>query len=341
MKGEAAWTHVTHIDREVLARGTHVSRMRRAVTIERFSRRRCRDVGEHVRFRSFGLGVVRVSVGVPFTHGYPSPGLRFVWFGAVDNRAPHIRIVVADDHPSTRENLRYLLNAEPDLEVVGAARNGLEALRLIQDLRPDVAVLDRRMPLLDGLQVAAQIRRERLRVRIVLFTLDADAFGPLGDDVVVTKDAPEAVLLAAVRGTGAEPAVCATQPLRVLVVEDDECTRDALVEFLSDEGFLVESALDGQEALGVAAGGGVDIIVLDLALPVLDGMAFADIWRRRPGSERVPIVAMSVLPHGDEIAAGFGAAAFRQKPLDLAALADVLRTTVRRSGPEIGASDSS
>ena len=52
-----------------------------------------------------------------------------------------IRIVVADDHPSTRENLRYLLNAEPDVEVVGAARNGVEALRLILELRPDVAVL--------------------------------------------------------------------------------------------------------------------------------------------------------------------------------------------------------
>jgi two-component system, OmpR family, response regulator MprA len=168
----------------------------------------------------------------------------------------------------------------------------------------------------------------------------ADLFGPLGDGVVVTKDAPAAVLLAAVRGHRAEPAVRAGQPLRVLVVEDDECTRDALVEFLSDEGFSVESALDGQEALGVAAGGGVDIIILDLSLPVLDGAAFADIWRMRPGGWRVPIVAMSGLPHGDVIAAEFGAAAFRTKPVDLAALADLLRTTAGRSDPEAVARDS-
>jgi CheY-like chemotaxis protein len=258
--------------------------------------------------------------------------------GEVLTRQP-IRIVVADDHPSTRENLRYLLNAEPDLEVVGVARNGVEALRLINELRPDVAVLDRQMPLLDGLQVAARLRREKLRVRIVLFTLDEDLFGPLGDGVVVTKDAPAAVLLAAVRGPRAQPAVREAQPLRVLVVEDDECTRDALVQFLSDEGFSVESALDGQEALGVAAGGGVDIIVLDLMLPVLDGAAFADIWRTRPGSSRVPIVAMSGLPHGDVIAADFGAAAFRSKPVDLVALADLLRTTAAQDGAEAAVRD--
>jgi DNA-binding response OmpR family regulator len=137
---------------------------------------------------------------------------------------------------------------------------------------------------------------------------------------------------------GPHAATGATPLLRVLVIEDDECTRDALVEFLTDEGFSVESALDGQEGLGVVAGGGLDIIVLDLGLPVLDGPAFADIWRNRPG-ERVPIVATSGLPQGEEIAAGLGAVAFRGKPLDLAALADLLRTTVGRSSPEIGASD--
>jgi DNA-binding response OmpR family regulator len=124
--------------------------------------------------------------------------------------------------------------------------------------------------------------------------------------------------------------------LRVLIVEDDECTRDALVDFLSDEGFAVESALDGQEALGVAAAGDLDVIVLDLGLPVLDGMSFADIWRRRPGRARVPIVATSALPQGKALASDLGAAAFRSKPLDFPALADLLRTMVGPSSPVIG-----
>jgi len=245
------------------------------------------------------------------------------------------RIVVADDHPSTRENLRYLLNAEPDLEVVGVATNGVDALRLIVELRPDVAVLDRQMPMLDGLQVAARLRQEQLRVRVVLFTLDEDVFGRLDNGVVVPKDAPTAVLLAAIRGPRHHEAVIhVARPLRVLVVEDEDNTREALVDFLSDEGFLVESAVDGQEALGVAASGAIDVIVLDLWLPVLDGAAFADVWRKHPGSERVPIVAMSGLPDGGAISIEVGAAAFRSKPLDLPALADLLRTTANRPGPE-------
>ena len=120
----------------------------------------------------------------------------------------------------------------------------------------------------------------------------------------------------------------------MLVVEDDDTTRQALVDFLSDEGFLVESALDGREALGVASSGAIDVIVLDLWLRVLDGAAFADIWRKHPRSERVPIIAMSGLPQSDAIAAGVGAAAFRDKPLDLPSFANLLRATAIRSDPE-------
>jgi CheY-like chemotaxis protein len=250
----------------------------------------------------------------------------------------HLRIVLADDHPSTRENLRHLLDAEPDLDVVGVARNGAEALRLIEELRPDVAVLDREMPKLDGLEVAARLRQEQLPVRVVLFTLDADVFGNLRSGVVVAKDAPLAVLLAAIRGPRhQEPVVHAARPLRVLVVEDDDTTREVLVDFLSDEGFLVESAVDGQEALGVAASGAIDVIVLDLWLPVLDGAAFAEIWRRHPGGAHVPIVAMSGLPQGEAMSGEVGASAFRSKPVDLPALAALLRTTVNGAGPERGA----
>src|SRR5439155_17887891 len=171
-------------------------------------------------------------------------------------------------------------------------------------------------------------------VRVILFTLDAEVFGQVRDGVVVAKDGPVAVLLSAIRGPGHRESVVHTaRAFRVLVVEDDDTTRQALVDFLSDEGFLVESAFDGQQALGVASSGAIDVIVLDLSLPVLDGAAFADIWRKHPGSERVPIVAMSGLPRGEALAAGVRAAAFRDKPLDLPAFANLLRTTAILSDP--------
>src|SRR5258705_4568315 len=57
-----------------------------------------------------------------------------------------LRVVIADDHPSIRENLRYLFGAEADLEVVGVVRDGMTALHLARKLRPDVLVIDHDSP---------------------------------------------------------------------------------------------------------------------------------------------------------------------------------------------------
>lgn len=81
-----------------------------------------------------------------------------------------IRILLADDHAITREGTRRLLEAEPDLEVVGEAVDGEEALRLVEESRPDIAVLDISMPNLNGVQVAEAIRRELQGIRIVILT---------------------------------------------------------------------------------------------------------------------------------------------------------------------------
>ncbi len=113
-----------------------------------------------------------------------------------------IRIVVADDHPSIRENLRYLLNFEPDLEVIGAARDGREALQLTLDLRPDVLVVDQEMPLLTGLAVTQRLRRERPSVHVVVYTAEGaicERALQAGAHACVTKDAPPKVLLDAIR----------------------------------------------------------------------------------------------------------------------------------------------
>jgi DNA-binding NarL/FixJ family response regulator len=113
-----------------------------------------------------------------------------------------LRVVVADDHPSIRENLRYLLNAELGLVVVGVAKDGRDALRLVHATRPDVLVVDSEMRDLTGIQVAQNLRQDGSHVGIVLYTLDGDAFDEakeIGIDAFVTKDSPPSMLIDAIR----------------------------------------------------------------------------------------------------------------------------------------------
>src|SRR5205807_6220282 len=85
-----------------------------------------------------------------------------------------IRVLVVDDHPSVRENLRYLVNAERDMECVGVARDAQEAVRAAQELVPDVVILDDEMPGARGLQVLEWITSELPDTRVVMYTLDVD-----------------------------------------------------------------------------------------------------------------------------------------------------------------------
>lgn len=82
-----------------------------------------------------------------------------------------ISILLADDHAIVRQGLRGLLKAEPDLEVVGECGDGLETLRLIEQLRPDIVVLDLLMPGLTGLEVARELHRRSAKTRVIVLSM--------------------------------------------------------------------------------------------------------------------------------------------------------------------------
>jgi two-component system response regulator NreC len=82
-----------------------------------------------------------------------------------------IRVVLADDHRMMREGIRALLERQKDIEVVGEAADGREAVRLAAQLSPDVVVMDVSMPLLNGIEATRQIRRDSPDVAVLILTV--------------------------------------------------------------------------------------------------------------------------------------------------------------------------
>jgi DNA-binding NarL/FixJ family response regulator len=92
----------------------------------------------------------------------------------VDTRKPVIRILIADDHPIVRDGLRKLLSLEDDFEIVGEANDGREVLDMIQEVEPDVLLLDLRMPNLDGLSTLQAMQQTGKRTRVIILTASED-----------------------------------------------------------------------------------------------------------------------------------------------------------------------
>jgi DNA-binding NarL/FixJ family response regulator len=123
-----------------------------------------------------------------------------------EKRTTPARLVLVDDHHLLRRGFRSLLAGEPDLEVVGEASNGREAIELCNRLHPDFVLMDVRMPRMDGLAATREIKREHPNIVVLIMTmhentdylleaLDAGAAG------YVLKDTPANRLISAVRRT--------------------------------------------------------------------------------------------------------------------------------------------
>lgn len=137
-----------------------------------------------------------------------------------------IRIVIADDHPIVREGIAALINRRPDMHVVAEADDGQEAITIFGRERPDVMLMDLRMPVLGGVDAIKQIRHAAPNARIIVLTTydgDEDIYRALqaGAKGYLLKDTPRDELLDTIRAVHAgqtriPPAVAAKLAERIL-----------------------------------------------------------------------------------------------------------------------------
>jgi DNA-binding NarL/FixJ family response regulator len=135
-----------------------------------------------------------------------------------------VRVVLSDDQPLIRAGLRVLIADTPDLDVVGEAGTGAEAVQLVRDLRPDVVVMDIRMPGMDGIDATRMITADHAATRVVvLTTFDDDdyVYAALraGASGFLVKDMALDDILAAIRVVAAGDALIAPGVTRRLIAQ--------------------------------------------------------------------------------------------------------------------------
>jgi DNA-binding NarL/FixJ family response regulator len=135
-----------------------------------------------------------------------------------------VRVVVADDQQVVRAGFAALLDTQPDLTVVGTAADGGEAVRLCRERRPDVVLMDIRMPVMDGIEATARIVREAAGPRVLVLTtfdLDEHVYDALtaGASGFLLKDVAAEQLFDAVRVVAAGEALLAPTVTRRLIGE--------------------------------------------------------------------------------------------------------------------------
>jgi len=185
----------------------------------------------------------------------------------MDNkRAQPVRIVIADDHPIFRDGLRRLLEAEPDLKVIGEACDGIEAVKLARQLKPDILLLDLAMPRQPGLEALREMSTASgpNAVRVILLTAAAEKNQivealQLGARGVVLKDSATQLLLKSIHTVmsgeywvGRESVSNLVQYLRTLVQSSGEEARQKKFGLTPRELEIVSAVVAGYSNKEVA-----------------------------------------------------------------------------------------
>ena len=200
------------------------------------------------------------------------------------------RMLVVDDEQDSRILMTHYL--EDFGCSVLTASGALEGIETARRERPDLITLDLMMPGMNGWDALKALKKDsELRdiPVVVVSILAGEGRGRLlGAVDLVTKPVEREDLLRVLWRN-----LVRRQGARVLVVEDDEPTRDMLVEHLKDMGLEVQTAANGQEALDAVNREAPDAVVLDLIIPVMDGMTFLDRLRASPYHNGLPVIVIT------------------------------------------------
>lgn len=143
-----------------------------------------------------------------------------------------IRVLIADDHPVVRQGLRTFLDLQDDIEIVGEAADGAEAVALAVSLAPDVLLLDLKMPVLDGLGALHEICARGLGVRVIVLTSVSDRRGVApamrsGASGFLYKDVDPAALVQAIRSVHGGQVLLAPEAAEAMLAGADPGSRAA------------------------------------------------------------------------------------------------------------------
>ncbi len=237
-------------------------------------------------------------------------------------------VLVIDDEPDARLLLTHFIE-ECGYRVITAG-SGEEGLRMAKEVQPDLITLDLLMPRMDGWQVLNAIKTDPqiAHIPVVVISMVArekkgTVFGVVE---VLQKPITREELLPVLKRT------LGHKSGRVLVVDDADDDRRILTNYLAEEGVEIETAVNGQDGLNKIERFAPNLIILDLVMPVMDGVGFLSRIRRDPRYRHVPVIVCTVkeLEPAERLRLGQQAQAVLQKTEDMEKeLRRVLRELLR------------